>query len=149
MGIVLPTRSIDAGELLQHVSRVEYRDGPLHFGREGMNRYDARDRSYGVVYLGLALPTGLMESVFHKHQWDRDDKRSIAMSEVRRRLVRAVGVLEALQLADLTGPDVMAGYFGLNLEQLASRGYQHTQRISARIHAMKDAEGRPRFDGVL
>lgn len=57
MGIVLPTRSIDAGELLQHVSRVEYRDGPLHFGREGMNRYDAPDRSCGVLYLGLALPT--------------------------------------------------------------------------------------------
>lgn len=90
-----------------------------------------------------------MESVFHKHHWDRDDKRSIAMSEVRQRLVRAVGVLEAPQLADLTAPGVMEGYFGLNLEQLVSRGYQHTQRISAQIHAMKDAEGVRGFDGVL
>jgi hypothetical protein len=35
-----------------------------------------------------------MESVFHKHEWDRDDRRSIAMAEVRHRLVRAVAVLE-------------------------------------------------------
>jgi hypothetical protein len=43
----------------------------------------------------------------------------------------------------------MAGYFGLNLAQLASRGYGHTQRICAQVHAMKDAGGAARFDGVL
>ena len=149
MGIALPTRHIDAGELLQHVSRVVYRDQPLHYGREGTNRYDAADNSYGVLYLGRTLPTALMESVFHKHQWDRDEKRSIALAEIRSRLVRAVGVVEDLKLADLTAPGVMAGHFGLNLEQLASRGYLHTQRISGEVHALRGADGLPSFDGVF
>ena len=145
----LPTRRIDAGELLQHVSRVVYRGEPLHYGRDGTNRFDAADKSYGVLYLGLSLPTALMESVFHGHRWDRDEKRSIALAEVHSRLVRAIGVLEDLELADLTAPGVMAAHFGLNLEQLASRGYQHTQRISGEIHAMRGADGLPAFDGVL
>jgi len=149
MGIALPTRRIDAGELLQHVSRVVYRDKPLHYGRDGTNRYDAPDNSYGVLYLGLKLPTALMESVFHKHRWDQDEKRSIALAEVRSRLVRADGMLEGLELADLTAPGVMAGRFGLNLEQLASRGYHHTQRISAELHAIRGADGLPLLDGVL
>lgn len=145
----LPTRRIDAGELLQHVSRVVYRGEPLHYGRDGTNRFDAADKSYGVLYLGLSLPTALMESVFHEHRWDRDEKRSISLAEVHSRLVRAVGVLEDLELADLTAPGVMAGHFGLNLEQLASRGYQHTQRISGELHALRGADGLPAFDGVL
>lgn len=52
--------------------------------------------------------------------------------------VRAVGVVDALKLADLTAAGVMAGYFGLTLEQLAGRDYTHTQRVSARVHAMVD-----------
>jgi hypothetical protein len=74
---VLPAFSIKAGELLQHVSRVWYRDKSLHYGRIGMNRYDAPDRNYGVLYLGLDLPTALMESVFHTHEWHRDTERSM------------------------------------------------------------------------
>lgn len=149
MGIALPTRRVVARELLQHVSRGVYRGTPLHYGRDGTNRYDAADSSYGVLYLGLTLPTALMEPVFHKHRWDRDEKRSIALTEVRSRLVRAVGVMEDLKLADLTAPGVMSAHFGLNLEQLASRGYEHTHRISSEVHAMRGADGLPAFDGVL
>lgn len=136
-------------ELLQHVSRVVYRGQPLYYGREGTNRYDAPARDYGVLYLGRNLATALMESVFHKHRWDRDTVRSIALAEVQSRLVRAVGVLVELRLADLTAEGVMAGYFGLNLEQLASRDYTHTQQVSAQIHAMDDADRVPLFDGVV
>lgn len=74
------------------MSRVAYRGQRLHFGCDGANRYDAPDGRCGVLYLGLALPTALMESVFHKHHWDRDARRSIALAEVHSRLVRAVGV---------------------------------------------------------
>ena len=149
MSIELPPFRIDAGELLQHVSRVVYRDKPLYYGRDGTNRYDAPARNYGVLYLGRDLPTALMESVFHKHRWDKDTKRSIALAEVESRLVRAVGVLEALHLADLTADGVMAGYFGLNLEQLASRSYTHTQQVSGQVHAMLGGDDAPLFDGVL
>ncbi|AJY43417.1 RES family NAD+ phosphorylase [Burkholderia humptydooensis] len=149
MSIELPSFPIEAGELLQHVSRVAYRGDPLYYGRDGTNRYDDPARSYGVLYLGRDLPTALMESVFHKHQWLADTKRAIALKEVQSRLVRAVGVLDDLRLADLTAPGVMAGYFGLNLEQLASRDYTHTQQVSAQVHAMLGDEGFPLFAGVL
>ncbi|VFT27845.1 Uncharacterised protein [Pseudomonas aeruginosa] len=36
----LPSFLIDAGELLQHVSRVVYRGSPLYYGRSSTNRYD-------------------------------------------------------------------------------------------------------------
>lgn len=78
MGIELPSLFIGAGELLQHVSRMTYRGQPPHYGREGTNRYDAPARDYGVLYPGRNLATALMESVFHKHRWDRDTVRSIA-----------------------------------------------------------------------
>ncbi|VGO11325.1 FIG00958223: hypothetical protein [plant metagenome] len=145
----LPSFLIDAGELLQHVSRVVYRGSPLYYGRSSTNRYDDPARAYGVLYLGRDLPTALMESVFHKHQWLADEKRSIALKEVESRLVRAVGVLDDVRLADLTAEGVMAGYFGLNLEQLASRDYTHTQQVSAQVHAMLGDDGQPLFDGVL
>jgi hypothetical protein len=145
----LPSFLIDAGELLQHVSRAAYRGEPLYYGRGGTNRYDDPARAYGVLYLGRDLPTALMESVFHKHQWLADTKRPIALKEVQSRMVRAVGVLDDLRLADLTAPGVMAGHFGLNLEQLASRDYTHTQQVSAQVHAMLGDDGLPLFDGVL
>lgn len=62
-----------------------------------------------------------------------DAKRPITMNEIQSRLVRVVGVLQGLCLADLTASDVVAGYFDLNLEQLASRDYMHTQQVSARM----------------
>lgn len=144
-----PSFAIAAGELLQHVSRVAYRDCPLYYGRSRTNHYDDPAQAYGVLYLGQDLPTALMESVFHKHQWLADTRRSIALAEVQSRLVRAVGVLDGLCLADLTAPGVMAGCFGLNLEQLASRDYTHTQRVSAQVHAMLGEGEVPLFDGVL
>ncbi|URW83110.1 RES family NAD+ phosphorylase [Alcaligenes sp. DN25] len=149
MSIKLPSFPIDAGVLLQHVSRIAYRGSPLYYGHDGTNRYDAPARNYGVLYLGRDLPTALMESMFHKHQWLADTKRSIALKEVRSRMVRAVGVLEDLCLADLTASGVMAGHFGLNLEQLASRDYVYTQQVSAQVHAMLGGDDLPLFDGVL
>lgn len=149
MDVGLPIHHIGACELLQHVSRVVYRDTPLYYGRDGTNRYDDPAKNYGVLYLGRDLSTALMESVFHKHRWDQDTKRSIALAEVRSRMVRAVGVVGDLQLADLTAEGVMAGYFGLTLEQLASRDYAHTQNISAHVHGIMDADNVALFDGVL
>lgn len=51
MSIKLPSRPIDAGELLQHVSRIAYRDSPLYCGRDGADHYDDPTRDYGVLYL--------------------------------------------------------------------------------------------------
>jgi hypothetical protein len=144
----LPLARIRAGSLLQHVSRTDYRGQSLFYGRDGVNRYDAPDGGYGVLYLGRDLPTALMEAVFHQHRWSAARQRSIALAQIQRRLVRAVGVLQTLRLANLTAPGVMAGDFGLNLQQLASRHYARTQQLSARIHAQVGKDG-PLFDGVL
>jgi len=145
----VPSRIIPAGELLQHVSRSAYRGTPLHFGRSGGNRYDDRALRFGTLYVGLDLATALMESVFRQHRWNRRARRVIPRAEVYARMVRAIGVLEPVSLADLTAPGVMASQFGLNLSQLASRRYVHTQRIAALVHALAEPDGAPRFDGVL
>jgi hypothetical protein len=145
----VPSYEIKKGSLLQHVSRTCYRAQPLYFGNDGANRYDDPNQHYGVLYLGLDLATALMESVFHKHKWSTSKKRSLTLTEVERRLVRVVGVLDNLQLANLTAPNVMAANFGLNLGQLVSRTYVHTKRVSATVHAMQTATGEPLFDGIL
>lgn len=145
----VPSRIIPAGELLQHISRSAYRGTALHFGRSGGNRYDDRALRFGTLYVGFDLATALMESVFRQHRWNRHAKRLITRTEVYARMVRAIGVLEPLSLADLTAPGVMASQFGLNLSQLASRRYVHTQRIAALVHALAEPNGTPRFDGVL
>ncbi len=145
----LPSRNLIAGELLQHISRTRYRNTPLHFAREGNNRYDDPAGRFGTLYLAFDLDTALMESVFHTHRWHRTRQRNITQNEVKLRMVRAVGVAQELRLVDLTAPSVMAAELGLNLSQLSSRRYLHTQRISTRIHAVQDAEGLPHFDGVL
>lgn len=145
----VPSRIIPAGELLQHISRSAYRGTALHFGRSGGNRYDDRALRFGTLYVGFDLATALMESVFRQHCWNRRARRLITRTEVYARMVRAIGVLEPLSLADLTAPGVMASQFGLNLSQLASRRYVHTQRIAALVHALAEPDGTPRFDGVL
>lgn len=145
----VPARIIPAGQLLQHVSRGVYRGTALHFGRSGGNRYDDSALRFGTLYVGFDLATVLMESVFRQHRWSRRAKRAITRTEVYARMVRAIGVLEPLSLADLTAPGVMASQFGLNLSQLASRRYVHTQRIAALVHALARPDGAPRFDGVL
>lgn len=146
---VLPSFRIEAGEYLQHVSRTVYRGEPLYYGRAAANRYDAPGKDYGVLYLGFDLSTALMESVFHKHHWDKDNERTIALAEVESRLVRSVEVLKGLYLADLTASGVMAGILGMNLEQLVARDYGLTQRVSAEVHGMLDTSGACRFDGIL
>lgn len=145
----VPARVIPAGELLQHVSRTAYRGTALHFGRWGGNRYDDPTRRFGTLYVGFDLATALMESVFRQHRWNRRAKRVITRTEVYARMVRAIGVLEPLSLADLTAPGVIASQFGLNLSQLASRRYAHTQRIAALVHELAEPDGAHRFDGVL
>lgn len=145
----VPARVIPAGELLQHVSRAAYRGTALHFGRSGGNRYDDPALRFGTLYVGFDLPTVLMESVFRQHRWSRRAKRVITRTGVYSRIVRAIGVLEPLSLADLTAPGVMASQFGLNLAQLASRRYAHTQHIAALVHELAEPGGAYRFDGVL
>lgn len=149
LAAALPSRTIAAGELLQHVSRTVYRGQAPYFGRSGYHRYDSPGQAYGVLYLGFDLSTALMETVFHQHRWHRQRLRSVALAEVRSRIVRVLGTVQDLVLADLTAPGVMAAHFGLNLAQLASRRYGHTQRVSEAVHGRLGADGAPAFDGLV
>ena len=50
MSIKLPSRPIDADDLLQHVNCIAYRDSPLYYGRDGTDRYDDLvSRSGGIA----------------------------------------------------------------------------------------------------
>lgn len=52
----LPSFLIDAGELLQHVSRVVYRGSPLYYGRGSTNRYDDLARPTACSTWGATCP---------------------------------------------------------------------------------------------
>ena len=53
----LPSFLIDAGELLQHVSRVVYRGSPLYYGRSStIHRYDDPDRATACSTWGATCP---------------------------------------------------------------------------------------------
>jgi len=147
--IALARAQIPALTLLQHVGRTTYRGQALHYGRDIENRYDSPTGAYGVLYLGQDLPTALMESVFHKHQWLSDPKRQISLADIRQRMVRLVATRQHLLLFNINAPDVMAAQLGLNLEQLITRDYTHTRELSQRVHAMTDSMGVPQYDGIL
>ena len=148
MSLSIPDKFIPANTLTQHVSWTRRKASSLYFGNAGANRYDAPDGSYGVLYLGQDLSTGLMESMFHKHQWSVIKKRTVSQNEVNLRMVRIVDAQSDLRLADLTAPNVVASQFGLNLSQLASRKYGRLQKMSKDIHGLLDAAGQPLFDGI-
>lgn len=135
----LPTTTIPAGQRLYHVSRIAYAGTALHFGC-GDNRYDDRAGRFKVLYVGWDLPTALMESMFHQHEWTID-KRHVASAALADRLVREVAVLDRLTLVDLNTPGLMAARFGLNLHQLTSRDYTHTQQIAALAHEQSGVDG--------
>lgn len=146
---IIPDLILGSGSLLQHISRVKYRGQPLYFGNAALNRYDDPDKVYGVLYLAFDINTALMESMFHKHKWHRRVGRSVSLKEVNSRLVRAVGVLNDIRLANLNAPDTMARVFGLNLGQISSRNYRYTHSISRCVYQDVDSVGNPRFDGIL
>jgi hypothetical protein len=149
----LPATPVDigiaAGTFLQHISREQYRGDPLYFGKDAVNRFDDPARLFGTLYLVYDLPTGLMETVFHDHQWHREGaRRSIARSELEARMVRIVQVDHDLTLCDLASPGAAVKGFGRNAAQLSARRYSSTQALSATI-ARHIGSGGQRYDGIL
>lgn len=142
-----PLKTVKAGSLLQHVGRVAYRATNLFYGKDGANRYDDPAKSYGVLYLAHDLNTALMESVFHKHNWQKS-RRTITQSELNQRMVRLIGVKADLKLANLMAPNFMASGLGMNLTQLTRRAYSATQSISAQVYSHKRTDGHL-FDGLI
>ncbi|MFP5393616.1 MAG: RES family NAD+ phosphorylase [Gammaproteobacteria bacterium] len=140
MKVALPTRVVKRGAALVHVSRTQYARMPFYFG-SASNRYDDPAGRYGVLYTAFNLPTALMESLFHSHEWSAAPGRVVNTNEIDERLVRHLGVLEPLAVLDLTQEGVMAGRFGLNLEQLSGRDYTHTRRIALMAHREPDIDG--------
>ena len=57
--------------------------------------------------------------------------------------------LRVAVLADLTAPGAVVQHFGLNLSQIASRRYTHSQCISKAVYQAIDTAGVPAFDGLL
>lgn len=139
--MALPTIDIPSSQTLYHISRIAYAGAGLYFGRNH-NRYDDPAGRFGVLYLGFDLPTCLMESMFHDHLWS-SAPRLVLQDVVDHSLVREIAALEDLTLLNLNAPGAMAGHFGLNLQQLVSRDYGHTQRLAALAHAQ------PEVDGIL
>lgn len=139
MNAALPTIDIPSAQALYHISRTAYAGAGLYFGCND-NRYDDPHGRFGVLYLGFDLATCLMESMFHDHLWS-GAPRLVQQDAVDTSLVREIAVLECLTLLNLNAPGAMAGHFGLNLQQLVSRDYAHTQALAALAHAQSGVDG--------
>jgi hypothetical protein len=139
LSLPLPTLELPPTQFLYHVSRTAYAGSALYFGCHA-NRYDDPHGRFGVLYVAFDLATALMESMFHAHQWS-DSRRVIDAATVSERLVREIAAIERLHVVDLSAPGAMAGHFGLNLHQLTSRDYAHTQQIAQLSHAQPDVDG--------
>jgi hypothetical protein len=140
---------IPAGTFLQHISREKNRGDPLYYGKDAVNRFDDPAGAFGVLYLVYDLATGLMETVFHDHRWDRAvSQRSIATAELESRMVRVVKVRDDLDLCDLASSGAAVKGFGQNAAQLSTRRYAGTQALSAAIAQIVGSNKKP-YDGIL
>lgn len=144
-----PGTAFAPGTLFHNVSWEEHRGKALFFGKNADHRYDDPLKQFGVLYVAPKLSSALMESVFHKHQWFRESRpRSISRTMLEKRMVRMIGVVDPIVVADLTQDDVMAACLGVDLETLVCRDYGYTQGLSRSIHQLVDDDGQPLFDGI-
>ncbi|CAN5760150.1 hypothetical protein BH23CHL2_BH23CHL2_06930 [soil metagenome] len=97
----LSTRQIS----LIHDQYIWYRlhrseHSPLYFGRSGLNRFDAPEGEFGVLYLGDSSHCCFVETYGRS---DRGDHRIVTGQELRARRMSIVEFSRQMGLVDLTG----------------------------------------------
>lgn len=102
--------------------------GPIFFGRSGTNRWDAPDKSYGVMYAGETWQAAFMESVLHE-----PSKKRVLESELEKRSISLVKTSTALRLVDLSDGTVLRG---LELTESDTKAFPYAapQGISKAIY---------------
>lgn len=102
------------------------RHDPLHFGRNGTNRFDAPDRSYGVLYAASDPHGAFVETFGHA-----TGTRIVTISALEERGVARLRFSRALALVDLTG----RGLARLGADnRLCDGDYEASQAWSAALY---------------
>jgi hypothetical protein len=100
--VKLDIEEVSPAKLLR-ISR--FKSGEPHFGKSGLNRFDAPDRSYGTCYLGLTLACAFAETVLH----DRTAVSGafpLVYDDLEQRWVVRFKDAEKLRLAVFRGPEL-------------------------------------------
>lgn len=104
---------VPANASFWRISGVEYATS-LFFGRTGNFRWDAPDKSYGVLYLAESIECAFAETFGHNitETHRPGDAKLIGSQELLERKIYQVTTARALRLADLSG----TGLAYLNLD---------------------------------
>ena len=111
---------------------------PIYFGRTGLNRFDAPDSEFGVLYLGDSPHCCFVETYGRS---DRGAHRIVTRRELSERHFSSIESDRPLRVVDLTG----AGLARLVADnRLATGDYRVAQRWSATLWSHSDQP-----DGLL
>lgn len=91
---VLPTKVIDCDLLRIHKSSL----GALFFGKTARNRFDAPDRSYGVMYLGLDEHCCFIETFGQE-----TGHKVVTQDELSKNSIATIRLKRKIKLVDITG----------------------------------------------
>jgi hypothetical protein len=109
---------------------------PLHFGRAGLNRFDAPGGQYGILYLAADIHGAFIETFGRAL-----GVRTITVARLASRLFTEVRQTRPLRVVDLTGPGLARiGADG----RLSTGAYDLSQRWALALHEHPD-----RPDGLL
>ena len=131
----MPAPPKDLGRI--HVTTVELagpffrthgiKRGPLTPGNTGLNRFDARDGSYAVLYLGCDEYCAFVETFAHS-----SGTRTITTSVLKSRALSQLRPNRALRLIDLAGSGTLVR-IGVD-SRLFAGDYQRAQLWSKALH---------------
>lgn len=113
--------------------RTEYT--PSHFGNSGDNRFDARDRSFGVLYLARRVNGSFVEVVC------RQRERHVTADRLQQYRVAEFYASRNLRLVDLAGKGLVR--MGIDA-RIATGSYATSQQWSQAFYDHPD-----RADGIL
>jgi hypothetical protein len=111
---------------------------PLHFGSSGLNRFDAPDGEFGVLYLGDSFHCCFVETY---GRIDRAARMVVTRQELMKRRLSSVRFARPLRLVDLSG----AGLARIGADnRLCTADYRVAQRWSRALWSHPDLP-----DGLL
>ena len=101
--------------------------GPLSPGNAGLNRFDAPDASYGVLYLGCDAYCAFVETFAHA-----SGTRTVTTAALKSRALSQLKPTRPLRLIDLAGPGALVR-IGVDSRLFAGE-YQRAQLWSKALH---------------
>lgn len=126
----MPILELSRNERLFRLVRTEYSD-PAYFGREATYRFDARDGSYGVCYLGTTLDCCFLE-VLSAERDPHTQRLFVTMAALRGYYAATAHLQRPLRLAYLA--DDGLAHIGIDQRVTGGDDYRLSQIWGQAVH---------------